>query len=297
MGIATSQQISRYYDMYRDTEITFSKEIIKTLGLIPKQVFIKCGGNQWPCIINSTSLLSARIIVGTKGGAYAALSKQSSTVNLRFFFSQTESQQMSFYITSRVSNITPYMNSNDLAIITLNFLQRPPDDFIEMIGRLVEANANSIRRKEERIIINEESKRKLELFKEDILVSIDNVPRHCILRDLSFSGAKIILMGLAQFVKGKDTVIRLDFLEPIETIILKGNVVAVSQVEGRKELIAASIKFYEESIPMTYKIRINNYVTAIRKTQLYNANNNASNNNANANNTNNTNNTNNSSQN
>ena len=69
MGLLTSQQISRYYEIYRDTEITFTKEFISALNLDPRQVYIKCAGSQWPCIINSTSLQSARIIIGTKGGA------------------------------------------------------------------------------------------------------------------------------------------------------------------------------------------------------------------------------------
>lgn len=42
MGIATSQQIQKYYDQYRDTEITFTKDIIRAIGLDPRQIYIKC---------------------------------------------------------------------------------------------------------------------------------------------------------------------------------------------------------------------------------------------------------------
>ena len=87
MGLLNSQQISRYYDIYRDTEITFSKEVIRTLNLDPRQVYIKCAGAQWPCIINSTSFQMAKIIVGTKGGAFAQISrKDPPSVSLRFYF-------------------------------------------------------------------------------------------------------------------------------------------------------------------------------------------------------------------
>lgn len=271
MGIATSQQLSRYYDLYRDTEITFSKEIVKTLNLDPRQVYVKCEGNQWPCIINSTSFLQARIIVGTKGGAYKALTKNSNAVNLRFCFMQSNKQPLFLYISSRVTNITEYMHSSDLSIITLTYSQRPPDDFIEILGTLLEANANAIRRKEERILINADSKRKLNLLKEETIIQIQNVPRHCILRDISFSGAKVILMGLAQFLVNKETLLKLEFDEPSETILLKGTVVTAVPIEGRKELIAVSIKFEESQIPIPFKIRINNYLTSLRKTQLSSA--------------------------
>ena len=85
MGVTTSQQLTRYYELYRDTEITFTKEVIRTLHLDPRQIYIKCSGSQWPCIINSTSLMAARVIIGTKGGAYSAIAndKNKSPINLK----------------------------------------------------------------------------------------------------------------------------------------------------------------------------------------------------------------------
>lgn len=268
MSFLTSQQLTRYYDLYRDTEIIFTKEIIRTLNLDPRQVFIKFSGNQWPCIINSTSFLAARIIIGVKGGAYAQITKNSPTVNLRFSFTQADNQQLSFFITGRVGNIERYMNSDELAVITINYTQRPPDDFIEILGTLLEANVNAVRRKEERILINDDTKRKLGLMKEETIVYIDNVPRHCIIRDLSFSGGKVILLGLAAFLKEKDTILRLDFDEPRVSVNLKGKVVAVVHIAGRKDMVAMSMKFDEQTIPFSYKIQINRYLTAIRKMQL-----------------------------
>jgi len=97
---------------------------------------------------------------------------------------------------------------------------------------------------------------------------VQNVPRHCILRDVSFSGAKIILLGLAQFLKDKETILRLEFEDPREIINLKGSIVATAEISGRKDMVAVSIKFDEKAIPLSYKIHINNYLTAVRKTQL-----------------------------
>ena len=268
MGLMTSHQITRYYDIYRDTEVTFSKEFIRALNLDPRQVYIKCAGAQWPCIINSTSLQSARIIIGTKGGAFAQISKENTPLSLRFSFTPPGQLPVSFFVNCRVANVQPYMTSNDLAIITLTFTQRPPDDLIETLGRLIEANFNSSRRKEERIIINEDSKRKLNLLREETLVYVQNVPRHCIIRDLSFSGAKLVLKGLAQFIKDKNAIIRLDFTEPRETLGIQGRVVKAETIEGRKDLASVSIQFLESAVPMSYKLHINSYLTAIRKKQL-----------------------------
>lgn len=270
MGIATSQQLTRYYDQYRDTEITFTKDIIRALGLDPRQIYVKCNGGQWPCIINSTSFQLARIIVGTKGGAFSELAKKDApNVNIRFCFrTEAENETIMFLVTGRVAQIQPYMNSKELVVVTIQFTQRPPDDLIEIVGRLLEANANAVRRREERIIINEDSKRKLGLSKEECIVVIQGVPRHCVLRDVSFSGAKILLIGLSQFLKNKEADLRLDFDDPAETLQIKGTIVAADLIQGRKDICAASIRFDESQVPLSYKLHINDYLTQVRKTQL-----------------------------
>ena len=269
MGLATAQVLQRYYDQYRDTEITFSKDIIRALGLDPRQIYIKCNRGQWPCIINSTSFLQAKIIVGAKGGAYQALAdKATSGINLRFCFFQAENNVMSFFVAGHVTNIVPYMNSNELAVITISFSQRPPDDLIEAVGQLLEANSNAIRRREERILIDENSKRKLGLIREEAIVSIQNVPRHCIVRNLSFSGAKIILLGLSQFLANKPVQLRLEFEDPDEVLTLSGVIVSSEGIEGRKDIVACSVAFSDKVVPISYKLHINKFLTAVRKTQL-----------------------------
>lgn len=269
MAIATSQQITRYYDIYRDTEITFTKDIIRTLSMDPRQIFIKCAGSQWPCIINSTSFQAARIIIGTKGGAFQQIAQHNPPpVSLRFCFFSGDNQLLSFFIASKVSQITPYMNSKDLAIVTLTFTQRPPDDLIEMVGHLLDANINFVRRKEERILINEDSRRKLSIPHEETIITVQNVPRHCILRDVSFGGAKVILLGLAQFLVGKDIILSIDFDDPHETVQLKGIIINASAIQGRKDIISVSIKYDDATVPLSYKIHVNNFITTIRKKQL-----------------------------
>lgn len=271
MAIVTTQVTNRYYDEYKDIEVTFSKEIIHALKMDPRQVYIKSGGLQWPCIINSTSFNQAKIILGTKGGAYSVLSVNNPPpVSLRFCFYQSDGQLMSFFVAAKVTCIQPYMNSSELSIITIQYTQRPPDDLIFMIGTLLDANINAVKRKEERIIINQESMRKLGLQKKELVVSVQNVPRHCILQDLSFGGAKVVLLGLAQFLINKEVLLQLDFDDPHETIYIKGIIVRADFVEGRKDIIGASIKFNENSVNLQYKIHINKYLTTIKKNELSN---------------------------
>lgn len=267
MGVVSSQQLSRYYDIYRDIEVVFTKEIVKTLFLDTRQIYIKCTGGQWPCILNSTSLLSVKVIISRNGGAFAAM-KESSSVSLHFCFVQPDSRPLVFFVNTRVEDFVPYMDTEDLVVVTLNFINRPPDDLISIMGSLLEANANAVRRKEERIAISAISKRKLGLQKEETIVYIQNVPRHCVLRDISFSGAKLILIGLKSFILKQIIMIRFEFNDPREIIYVRGVVVAVDEIEGHKDLVVARVLYDKKSVSMAYKIRINNYITSVRINQL-----------------------------
>ena len=269
LSIATNQLINNYYDLYREDEIVFTKDILRSLHLDPRQVYVKCAGAQWPCIINSTSFQMAKIIIGTAGGAFQQITKKDAPpVSLRYCFIEQDNQPLIFFVSCRVSDVTPYMNSKDLAVITLTFTQRPPDDLIFKLGTLLAANDSFVKRSEERILINESTIRKLGLDKKESIAYIQNVPRRCILWNISFSGAKIIIMGIAKFIEGKDILIRLTFSEPNETIDMKGTIVSASNVEGRTDLIQAGIKFDANQVPLAYKIRINEYLTANRKSFL-----------------------------
>ncbi|MFP4618942.1 MAG: PilZN3 domain-containing protein, partial [Spirochaetaceae bacterium] len=41
MPILTNQQISNYYEQYRDVEVTFTKEVIRATGLLTKMIYLK----------------------------------------------------------------------------------------------------------------------------------------------------------------------------------------------------------------------------------------------------------------
>ena len=270
MAIATNQQITNYYDSYCDKEVIFSREILHTLRVAPREIYIKCGGNQWPCIINSTSLLAAKIILGKTGGAFTAITqKNAPPVSLRFcFFIDKGAETMSFFIAGKVTNTAQYTDSKDLAVVTLTYTQRPPDDFIVKIGTLIEANINFIKRREERIVMTSEARYRLGIEKEDTIIYVQNVPRKCILRDLSFSGAKVVLLGVPKFVSGKETVLRIVFDDPAETLDIRGSIVGADFAEGRQDIVTASIKFDEQAVPTAYKLHINDYLTMTKKNLL-----------------------------
>lgn len=271
MGISTNHQITRYYDYFRDKEIVFTKANIQILRMDPRQVYIKCNGGQWPCIINSSSLQMAKIILGKGSGAFSEMVKNpNASVSLRYCFLDQSNNPIHFFVNCNVQGHEPFQNSAELAIITLTFTQRPPDDLISRIGEFIETNENFKNRKEDRIDINVNSLRKLGIEKEESIIFVEDVPRRCIIKDLSFGGAKIMFVGHPKFLIGKGIKLKIDFIDTGDSILIQGKIQHADFLEGRKDISIVHIQFNAESIPMTYKIHINNFITTYQKSMLNN---------------------------
>jgi len=265
MGVLTSQKITNYYDRFKEIDVTFTKEMILVTGLLTQQVHLKCGNDFWPCVVYNASFSGAKVVANIKTGLLAKLQSTNNFVNLRFCFRPSgESNTVTFFVAARVLATAPYGNSQDVNMFTLQFSNRPPDDFIEIIGRVLDANVNSAKRKDERIPLTVDNMRKLNILSTETSVNIQGVPRRCILRDVSFSGTKVIMMGIAKFLLEKEGAIRIDFNDPRESFMIKGKFIRAENVEGKKEMVALGLNFDETAVPMGYKIRLNDMLTSTR---------------------------------
>ncbi|MDR1909809.1 MAG: pilus assembly protein PilZ [Spirochaetaceae bacterium] len=262
VALITSQKIAAYYEKYRSVDVTFTKEVIQVTGMLTQQIFLKCGGDFWPCVVYSTSMQSARIVVNVKSGIIEKLKGANNMASLRFSFrAADEDSPVTFFISVKITEYGPYGESKDMNMFSLQFTQRPPDDLIEVLGRLLDANYNSVKRRNARIGLSPEAVRRLKVLGSEAAVFIGGVPRRCILRELSFGGAKLVLVGVAKFLVQKESALKIEFDDPRENFNIKGKFVAADAVEGRQDLLAVDIEFTEALIPMGYKIRINNYLS------------------------------------
>jgi hypothetical protein len=222
-------------------------------------------GEMMPCLIYSSSFEGAKIVVNTKSGLIQKLQEARQAAALKFCFNVPESDNtIIVMVNARSKGSAPYGGSKDMILVYLQYLQRPPDDLIVTMGRILDANANAVQRRGELIAISPDTQRKLHILSPNVEILIQGVPRQCILRDISFSGAKVVIMGLAKFLEEREVALTIDFEDPASSFSLKGRFVRSEIVEGRRELLAMVIAFDEALIPIGYKIRINNYISQIR---------------------------------
>ncbi len=265
MSIVTSQQLARYHEQYGTIEVTFTREVGEATGLVARSLYLKVADQQWPCIIYSCSLRSARVIASVRNAFFDSLRKSNSHVSLRLCFRLPDkSEPISFFVPCHAAGFTPYNPQNpDVQIIVLEFTKRPPDDLILILGTLLEANANAKRRREERILLTAESVKKLGIELRDSTVELGGERRRCILRDLSFSGARILVGGAAEGLEGTGVTLRIRRGEQGDEMALTGVVRRTEEIQGRTDIRALGIEYSTEP-PMSYKLMISGYLAGPR---------------------------------
>ncbi len=270
MSVTTSQQIARLYEQYSTIDVTFTRDVIKNTLLYPKQIFIKCIGYQWPCILYSSSMSGAKVIINVQNSFKQIVGKANNNVSLRYSFIQREkSDPISFFVNARIVDYVPYGNENpDLNFIQLSFSGQPPDDLIGKLGTLLDAHSIAQNRKEERIALTTDAIKALRLNVRGAMVLIDHIQRKCIVRDISFSAARLIIMGVPKFLVNKPIALKLKFEDPDETIDLIGKVIRFEAIEGRQDVGAFVVQFHEGNVPVEYKMRLSLYLKSQGKRPL-----------------------------
>jgi hypothetical protein len=95
-------------------------------------------------------------------------------------------------------------------------------------------------------------------------ILIDGKSRKCVLRDLSFSGAKVVVSGRAEAFSNRSVSLKFSRSEQVPEMTLPATVLRVDEVGGRKDILAVSVE-YSSDPPMSYKLLINSYISTMRK--------------------------------
>ncbi len=260
MPVQTRQHIIKLFNTYKENIIAFNNHVIEATGLIATKIFLKVSNTKVPCILYSTSMTSAKVIANLSPELFEKIRIAGNTVYLRFSFKRSDrSDSLKFFVSSKVTGFNPYSKNNPQTnFVTLVYSQTPPDDLIKILGNLLTAKANAAQRKEERIAINDENLKKLGFIDRNAILLIQDVPRKCILRNISFSGVKVLIIGLGKFLINKEAVLRLNIENTSKPVDIKGKILRSEEVKGRKDITAIAMKF-DENMPLTLTQCINNF--------------------------------------
>lgn len=258
--MVTSQQLKKFFEQFADIEVTFTRQVSQTLGLLPKFVFLKCQADTLPCIVYSSSLREAKVLLNLRASSLRQLQQVDGAVSLRFCFERTEhgGQPLAFFVGAKLTALTAYnKEAPDLYLVSLEYTQRPPDDLIEMLGGLLEANTNAQKRSEVRIDVNPATLRTMGLESREASFTLEGSESRCILRDLSFSGAKVLVHGRSESFTDRQITLTLSFSDSRQPVRLPGRVLRWEAMANREDIGAIGIRFDTAQVPMPYKLAIN----------------------------------------
>ncbi|MCL2481544.1 MAG: PilZ domain-containing protein [Spirochaetaceae bacterium] len=260
MSILTGFQISKLYELYNDIDITFTKDIVSTTLFSHKETFIRFGGSQKKCLLYSTSMNKGRVIVNTGDNFISKVKNTGGLVSLRLAFNVPNKHDIiSFFINAKVTGYSAYTEGgSDLNYAFLSYTQRPPDDLIIILGQLLEANINFQKRKDFRIIINNNNYIALGFTSRDLSLIIENIPRKAVVVDLSASGIMAIGVKAFKFHLNKELIVK--FNSATNDWQIKGQIVRINDITGRNDVVFIGIKLIPETIPVSFKMSIENYL-------------------------------------
>lgn len=265
MAIITSLQISKLYELYNDIDITFTKDIVSATSLNQKDIYVRCGGIQRKCLLYSTSMKKGRIILNTADNFAKQVRESGNLVSLRLSFRVPgKNDIISFFVNARITGYSEYSTPDSgLNYAFLSYTQRPPDDMIVILGQLLEANINYQKRKDLRIIVNHSNYKALGLTSREISIIIENIPRKAILVDISASG--IMIIGVKAFKFHLNKQITAKFHTDFPNWQIPGKIVRTENIPGRNDVILIGIHLTQETIPVSFKMQIENYLKSAKE--------------------------------
>lgn len=251
--------IDLYYQMYSDREILFNKNIQESIFLEPQKVFLKIGEDGWNCILYTCSMKNAKIIINLNKNLFEKLRKTHNNAVIKLSFNPPdEKKPVSFNLLTRVQSYKNYSEDDaDTYLVILSFIQKPPDFLIGILGQILDQNEKIEKRKEIRIDLNGENLKMFGMKTNNIISVIDNIKRTSLLRNISASGAVILLSGIPKYLINKKIILIVKIKNA--KFNLQGIISRFSKFIEKKALHEFGIQFEKEFIPLDFIKILNDY--------------------------------------
>lgn len=260
------KRLNQYFDEYKNHSITFNQKVIKDLGLIAQDITLKCCGIKLSCIIYSSSLCNAKVLIKLTTEQIQHIQRKRGVVSIEFSFkTQEDKNNITFYINSKITDISEYNQDNKgLYFCLLDFTNRAPDDFINILGSHIFKQLNLHKRAEKRFVLNKKYSPLAKNRAQENFLFIAGSGKRCILTEISIFSAKVLFVGNIKKISAKSNamlIIKYKGLDGVGEMI--GYIERVEEVSKDEGLLSLVIMFDQEAIPPTYKLWIAEYLESV----------------------------------
>ena len=110
--------------------------------------------------------------------------------------------------------------------------------------------------------VNKNTINKLHFFSTTGILKLNNKNKKCIVKDVSFSGMKLIAAGNEKDFINKNISIKLPFADNITADIINGAVIRTDSIGDSKDFVSLGILLDNSSIPFDYKNVIADFLSS-----------------------------------
>lgn len=250
MTVLGSAVLQTFFQDYLDTDLTYTKEVTRGLGLLASEATLRCQGESLPCRVHSSSFRTAKVVVQVSPERARTLGA-TGILTLAFLHPKTGKKE-SVPISGAIQVLQTHTGPQGVTLLVgLTFSHRPADTFLETQGAYLALKKEANQRREERIPVNQENRAALGLSQLNTTVVIDHIERKCMFRDVSYGGARVLLTGVAAFLVNKPFVLALP-LEGQGSLSVPGTIVRAEAIEGHKGLAVIALAYDADKVPPEY---------------------------------------------
>jgi hypothetical protein len=252
MALLGSSILQNLYQEYMDTELTYTKDVAAGLGLLPSESSFKWQGVLYPCVVHSGSFNSAKVLVKLSNAQWKAIEAGSkvTTLTMTLALSKTGRRELVAINGALQTLQHPGAGGEVSVLMSITYSHRPPENFLQAQGAYLSLKKEANQRTEDRIPLSAENRTLVGLTNLNTVVTVDHIERKCLLRDLSYNGARAILTGVAPFLVDKPFTLQVPLGEGVVSV--PGKIVRADPVEGHKGLAVIAMGYHPDLVPIDY---------------------------------------------
>jgi hypothetical protein len=254
MSLLGTSVLQNMYQEYLDTELTYSKEVAAGLGLLPAEASLKWQGALFPCVVHSCSFRVAQVLVRLTEAKWKEMEAGSRIGTLTLTFLQPKTAKKELFQFNGSLQVVQYHGAGEgelSVLMTVTFSHRPPEGFLQAHGSYLGLKKEANQRKEDRIPMTNQARDLMGLSNLNTTVTVDHIDRKCLIRELSYTGARAILTGVAPFLLDKPFALTVPMVDP-HPMSIPGRIVRAEPVEGHKGLAVIALGYHPDRVPVEY---------------------------------------------
>jgi len=253
MAVLGPSVLQNLYEEFLNTELTFSKDVVAAIGSLPTESSLKWQGTLFPCLIHAATFRAAKVLVRVSedDGKRLELGSKAATLTLTYLHAKTAKKEL-YQFNGNVQILQQYpAGGGSLSLlVSIVYNHRPPEGFLQIHAAFLNLKKEANQRREDRIPLNGDAKELLGLTNLNTTVSVDAIDRKCLIRELSYSGARAILTGIAPFLVDRKIALEVPFADG--KITIPGTIVRAEPLEGHKGLAMIALGYEEDQVPVEY---------------------------------------------